>query len=288
MIWHDIRDPNDPRLDQLAAEYNLHPLHIEDCRNRNQNAKVESQNGYLFVVLKPLELDEKYELDIGDLDFFIGRDYLITVQETNCKSLAALLDRTHSGAESLRSDQLFYRIMDQLIDGYRPLLDLLSDQMDHLEDEALTCPEQALLEQIFDMKRTLIQMRRVLSNTRDVLSSLLRSETTLVHRDMTPFLRDVYDHVIRNLDNVELHRDLLSSTTELYLSSVANRTNQVMKALTIFGSVATPALVITGIYGMNLKHLPFAEHPHSWGIVITMIAIVSSVVLLLLRRLHWW
>jgi magnesium transporter len=288
MIWYDIRDPQDARLDELAKQYNLHPLHIEDCRNRNQSAKIEPQNGYLFVVLKPLEISESYELTTGDLDFFIGEDFLITVQETDCAPVSQILDRAHTGSETLRPDQLFHRIMDQVIDAYPPILDLISDQMDHIGDEVITSPEPRMLEQIFDMKRSLIEMRRIVANTRDVTGHLLRADYPIVHKDMMPFFRDIYDHVMRHLDAIEIHRDLISSTTELYLSSVANRTNQVMKALTLFGAVATPALVITGLYGMNLKHLPFADHPHSWGIVIGMIAFVSGAVLLVLRKLHWW
>ena len=278
----------DPRLDELAAHYGLHPLHIEDCRNRDQSAKVESQNGYLFIVLKPLTMNDSYELSAGDLDFFIGPDYLITVQETECAPVTAMLNRGRLIQDGSRSDELFYRIMDELIDTYHPLLDRISDQMDLIEDEVVSCPEHRMLEQIFDMKRSLIEMRRVLTNTRDVLGHLLRTPYPMISKEIAPFLRDVYDHVMRNLDAVEVHRDLLSSTTELYLSAVANRTNQVMKALTVFGAVATPALVVTGMYGMNLKNLPFAEHPHSWGIVMTMIALLSGGVLIALRKLRWW
>jgi magnesium transporter len=288
MVWHDIRDPDDPKLDELAKTYNLHPLHLEDCRNRGQSAKIEPQNGYLFVVLKPLQLDQSYELTSGDLDFFIGPDFLITVQESDCGQVAEMLNRAHSAGANQRPDQLFHRVMDQVVDGYFPILDLISDQVDHIEDDVLTCPEQHMLEQIFGMKRALIEMRRIVANTRDLTGHLLRSEYDIIHKDMLPFFRDIYDHVMRNLDSIEIHRDLLASTTELYLTSVANRTNQVMKALTLFGAVATPALVITGIYGMNLKHLPFADHPHSWGIVIAMIAGVSGLVLLALRKLQWW
>ena len=288
MTWHDIRDPQDPRLDELAAQYGLHPLHVEDCRNRNQSAKVEAQNSYLFIVLKPLTLTDEYDLAAGDLDFFIGPDYLITVQESECPPVTMMLDRAHSLDDDLRPAELFYRITDQLIDSYRPLLDRISDQMDTIEDQVISCPEHRMLEQIFEMKRSLIEMRRVLSNTRDVIGHLLRTPYALISKDLMPFVRDVYDHVVRDLDAIEVHRDLLTSTTELYLSSVANRTNQVMKALTVFGAVATPALVVTGMYGMNLKHLPFAEHPHSWGIVMTMIALLSGGVLLALRKLHWW
>jgi magnesium transporter len=288
MLWHDIRDPGDPRLDELAKKYNLHPLHIEDCRNRGQSAKVEPQNNYLFVVLKPLLLGEDYELNSGDLDFFIGPDFLITVQETDCPPVTEMLTRAHAIEAQARPDQLLYRIMDQLVDSYQPLLDLISDQMDHIGEEVVTSPEHSTLERIFDLKRSLIEMRRILANSRDVVGNLLRTEYPgIVHKDTMPFLRDVYDHVMRNLDSIEIYRDLLSSTTELYLTSIANHTNQVMKALTVFGAVATPALVITGMYGMNLKRLPFQDHPHAWGIVMTMIGVVSASVILVLKRLRW-
>jgi magnesium transporter len=170
------------------------------------------------------------------------------------------------------------------VDGYQPVIDRVSDRIDEMEDQAIANPDPGMLENVFDLKRVLIQLRRLLANTRDVVGHLLRNEFPLIQQDLAPFLRDVYDHLIRNLDLIEIHRDLLSGTTELYLSSVANRTNQVMKVLTVFGTIATPALVITGVYGMNLKHIPFAESPHSWGIVIGMIALVSLLVLAVLKR----
>ena len=184
----------------------------------------------------------------------------------------------------LRPDEIFYRVMDNVVDAYQPIIDRASDRIDEMEDQALANPDPSMLEDVFDLKRMLIQLRRLLANTRDVVGHLLRNEFPLVGQDLAPFLRDVYDHLVRNLDLIEIHRDLLTGTTELYLSSVANRTNQVMKVLTVFGTIATPALVITGVYGMNLKHLPFAESPHSWGIVIGMIMLVSALVLAVLKR----
>ena len=286
MIWHDIRDPNDPALDELAVKYGLHPLHIEDCRHRNQTAKVESQNDYLFIVLKPVTLEENFELTIGDLDFFISKDFLITVQETDCPPVAQALDRAHVREATLRPDQLFHRIADQLVDSYNPMLD--SDRIDDMEDAAIQLPEPKVLEQIFELRRALIEFRRVMTNSREVMGHLLfREQYGVIGKDVMPFIRDIYDHIVRGLDTVEILRDLLTGTTELYLSSVANRTNQVMKALTVFGAIATPALVITGMYGINLKYLPFAEHSHSWGIVMTIIAVVCAVLLFVLRRLRW-
>lgn len=283
MIWHDIRDPNDPQLDELAKKYNLHPLHIEDCRNRNQAAKVEPMNDYLFIVLKPVDMTEEYTLRIADLDFFIGRDWIITVQEDRCETATQALNKVKENT-NLRADEIFYRVMDVVVDGYQPVIDRVSDHIDEIEDRAIADPDPAMLENVFDLKRVLIQLRRLLANTRDLVGHLLRNEFPLIGQDLAPFLRDVYDHLIRNLDLIEIHRDLLSGATELYLSSVANRTNQVMKVLTVFGTIATPALVITGVYGMNLKHIPFAESPHSWGIVIGMIALVSVLVLAVLKR----
>jgi magnesium transporter len=285
--WFDIRDPNDPKLDELASRFRLHPLHIEDCRHRNQNAKVEPQDGYLFVVLKPIELDDECLISAGDLDLFLGPNFLITVQETACRSLAEVLERVRRSSDGQPLDQVFYRIVDGLVDSYYPILDRLDDTIDELEDQALTAPEPHLLQRLFEMRRALIQFRRILANTRDVMGHLLRNDYPQISRAMSPFLRDVYDHIARNLDMVEIQRDLLTGAMELYLSSVTNRTNQIMKVLTVFGTIATPALVITGMYGMNLKYLPFQDHPHSWGIVISMILGVSALMLLILRKARW-
>jgi magnesium transporter len=285
MIWYDIRDPDDPRLAELSRKYNLHPLHMEDVSSRDQSAKVELQNDYLFVVLKPVDMDEEFFMNIADFDLFLGPDWVITVQEEKCDAVASALDKLKPAAEKLRPDEIFYRIMDAIVDSYQPIIDRASDHIDEMEDRALSDPHPDMLEEIFDLKRALIQLRRVIANTRDLVSHLLRNEFALVRPDLAPFLRDVYDHLIRNLDLLEIHRDLLNGATELYLSSVANRTNQVVKVLTIFGTIATPALVITGLYGMNLKHLPFADSPHSWGIVLGMIGFLSMFLLAVMKRM---
>jgi magnesium transporter len=205
----------------------------------------------------------------------------------DCASICDTAVRMHSNGSRSRPDQLFYRIMDALVDSYHPLLDTLSDRIDQMEDEAISSPQPALLEEVFGIRRSLIELRRILTNSRDVLGHLQRVEYNVIGRDLMPFLRDVYDHIIRNLDRVEMERDLLTSTTELYLSSVANRTNQVMKALTVFGALATPALIITGIYGMNLQHLPFAENPQAPAIVVALILGASGLLMLILKLLRW-
>jgi magnesium transporter len=288
MDWHEIRDPQDKELDRLAERYHLHPLHVEDCRHRNQSAKVEESRGYLFTVLKIVSTEKDGTLRTSDLDVFLGRDFVITVEEKNCPPAPQVLEPVRSAASGLRPDQAFYRITDGVVDSYLPVLDRFSEVIDGLEDQVLDHPEPETLERIFGTKRNLILLRRVLVNTRDVAGHLQRTESELIHREMWPFFRDVYDHVSRNLDLVEMQRDLLTGALDIYLSSLANRTNQVMKVLTVLGTIALPALVISGIYGMNLKGLPWVDSPNGAAIVSGVMAATTVVLLVILRLMRWF
>jgi magnesium transporter len=287
VIWHDLRDPKNPELDVLAERYHLHPLHIEDCRHGKQRAKVEEGAGYIFVVLKPVHVNEAGEALITELDLFLGREYVITVQQGECPALRAYLDQFHQQAAELRSDKLFYKIMDGAVDAYIPALDCFNESIDSIEDAVLEKPDPATLQRIFETKRNLIEVRRVLSNTRDVAGHLQRLETELIQRDLWPFLRDVYDHLARNVDMVEMQRDLLTGAMDIYLSSVANRTNQVMKVLTVLGTVALPAIVISGFYGMNTKNLPGVDSPHGSFIAIGLMLVTTVALLVMLKKFDY-
>jgi magnesium transporter len=289
MEWHKISDPNSPELDRLAERYQLHPLHIEDCRHRNQNAKIEQNPGYVFTVMKGVRLDASGDLLTADLDIFLGKDFVITVLEDDCPEMQALIELVEkaSNGES-RPDQVYYRIMDHMVDTYLPVLDHYDEVIDGLEDQALSAPTPETLAGVFDTKRNLIVMRRVLVNTRDVANHLQRTDSPFIQSDMWPFLRDVYDHVARNLDTVEMLRDLLTGALDVYLSSVANRTNQVMKVLTVMGTVALPAVVVSSIYGMNVKGLPGVESPYALAVVFGTMAVATGGLLWALKRFDWW
>lgn len=288
MTWYKITDPASPELDELAERYHLHPLHIEDCRHRNQSAKIEEGEGYLFAVLKVMRLMDDGSLHAADLDVFFGQTFVVTVEEEACPEIKSIIQEVlQTPIAPQRSDQVFYRIMDHVVDSYLPILDHFDDSIDALEDEALENPTPDTLSRIFQNKRALAILRRVLVNTRDVTGHLQRTESPYIARDMWPFLRDVYDHVARNLDLVEMMRDLLSGALDVYLSSVANRTNQVMKVLTVLSTIALPALVVSGFYGMNVKGLPAADS--TYGVVLVILLMVGCTVLLLylLKRFRW-
>jgi magnesium transporter len=284
VIWYDLRDSKDPQLDELAARYNLHPLHVEDVRHGRQRAKVEEGDGYLFVVLKPVQVNKDCDLTIADLGIFLGSDFLITITDGPFE----FLDEVKKRAEGQRSDQLFYKIFDSLVDAYLPILDAYGDSIDEIEDLVLAKPDPDTLQRIFTTKRSLIELRRVLENTRDIAGHLQRTETELIQRDLWPFLRDVYDHLARNLDLVEMQRDLLSGTLDIYLSSVANRTNQVMKVLTILGTVALPSIVVSGFFGMNTKDLPWTQTPHGTWYAVGLMLASTAILLAMLKKFDWW
>jgi len=159
MIWHDIADPKDPELDRIAAQYNIHPLQIEDCRHRNQRAKVEENSGYIFTVLKLIEHQDDGDFAFPDLDVFLGEDWVITVRESIQSSATRILEPIHAAEANLRADQVFYRICDGVVDSYLPVIDHIDDFIDDLEDQVLQNPAPEVLSRIFDGKRTLIYLR---------------------------------------------------------------------------------------------------------------------------------
>ncbi|HEY3458551.1 MAG TPA: magnesium transporter CorA family protein [Bryobacteraceae bacterium] len=287
MPWFAFTDPNDAQLDELAARYGLHPLHIEDCRHPGQRAKIEPGANYLFVVLKPVTILEGAILRFADLCIFIGHDYCITVVDPGCHATADALSRARRDDPNEEPARLFYTIFDTITDSYLAAIDRFDDRIDEIEDLVLDRPHPDVLQEVFRLKRALIELRRVLVNTRDVSLFVQRDGGPLLPADLAPFFRDIYDHVARNLDAVEMLRDLLANTLDVYLSSVANRTNEVMKVLTILSTVALPAIVISGIYGMNVKNIPFLDAPYGIWIVLALMAASTIILLVLLKKFRW-
>lgn len=256
MNWHALHEGEEATFLELAARYSIHPLHIEDCQHGGQNAKLEDGDAYLFTVLKPVYEEEDGSLAFGDFDLFIGKDFLITYEEIGCGKLRTLVDRQRANT-ALSNDQVFYRLLDGIVDSYVPVLDGYSEQIDAIEDEVLSRPEPDLLQRIFSLKRAFIQLRRVLAQTRDLTSHLMRSECEAISPKLYPYFRDVYDHLSRHIETVEMSRDLLSGALDIYLSSVANRTNETMKILTLLSTVALPSVALSSFFGMNFEFMPW-------------------------------
>jgi magnesium transporter len=286
LTWYALDDPNDPKLDELATQYRLHPLHIEDCRSHNERVKSEETDEYLFYILKYILSVDHGELTLGTISLFVGRDYFISVRDAR-HSNDCVLDRARLAPGEPPPGKLLYLILDTIVDSFFPSIDKSDDLIDELEDRVLDEPSPQTVEAIFDQKRKLIELRRVLVNTRDACNSMLRDPSDLIPDDLYPFFRDIYDHVLRLLDSVETLRDLLNNTLDVYLSSVANRTNQVMKVLTVLSTIALPGLVITSFYGMNVKGLPFIDAQYGAYYVLGAILFWTAVMLLVMRKARW-
>jgi magnesium transporter len=286
MSWYALDDPNDPRFDELARQFQLHPLHIEDTRSNNERLKAEGADNYLFLILKYIHSVEDGDIAFESLYLFVGRDFLITVRHPNCQG-QEILQRANKAGPEEKPSKLLYLILDSVVDSYFVSIDHSDDRIDDLQDSVLDNPSPEILENLFDQKRKLIELRRVLVNLRDACMSLQRESGSILTPELYPFFRDVYDHSLRLLDMVETLRDLLNNTFDVYLSSVANRTNQVMKVLTVLSTVALPALVISGIYGMNLKGLPFVESDHGTEIIVGAMAASTGIVLWMLHKFDW-
>ncbi|WP_263367565.1 magnesium transporter CorA family protein [Edaphobacter bradus] len=294
MPWYQLEDANDPKLDELARQYNLHPLHIEDARCADESVKVDSGSQYAFAVFKPVYLKPDPDAPSESMptfftiDVFAGKDFLITIANPACPTTDKALERARRCGDEEHPAHLLYLILDTVVDLYFPAIDYFDDRIDDLQDKVVDNPSPDILQQVFALKRELIDLRRVLVNTRDAGLHLQRDPNTIIDAEHQLYIRDTYDHIARLLDSVETQRDLLNNTLDIYLSSVANRTNEVMKVLTVLGTIALPALAISSVYGMNLKGLPFEESPHG-ALYVGLATVLTTVALLLiLRRMKWF
>src|SRR6202453_4263968 len=293
MPWYQLNDANDPKLDELAEQYNLHPLHIEDARTQGERVQGDTAPPHTFPVFKPVRLiadpDNPGEQTpaFSPIDIFAGKDFLITISDPTCPTSHQALERARPDGDDEPPGKLLYLILDPIVDLYFSAIDHFDDRIDQLEDQVFDNPSPEILQSIFAIKRELIVLRRVLVNTRDASLHLQRDPDTIIDAERQPYIRDTYDHVARLLDSVETQRDLLNNTLDIYLSSVSNRTNEVMNVLTVLVTIAIPVLAISGIYGMNLKGLPFEDSPHGAEWVGGITEISTAILLYVLRKLKW-
>ncbi len=285
-MWFDLDDPESPELDDLAKRFGLHELQVEDCRHRPQRCKAEDHEHYKLAILKQVRHGSGEELIFDDVDLFLGPDFLISVRQGE----PALFDRVRARAaeeQVKRLDWVFYMIADEIVDGYQPVLDWFAEEIDAVEDVVLEQPTPETLARIFALRRSLIDFRRAATGVREVINSLTRREKGLLGEDLGVYLRDVYDHTIRTVDIIETFQDLLAGTLDIYMSAVANRTNEVMKVLTIWGTVALPLLIITGFFGMNLG-LPWMHQAHGVVYAVGLMGASSVVILAYFKWKRWY
>lgn len=279
--WFHVEDVRGPVLDELAALYGLHELAVEDCRNLRQRAKLEEYEHHLFVIANNVHFaPEQERCWFGEIDFFVGKDFFISVHDGPSRSFRAVQPRVEHDRRLAHPGRLLELFLDWLVDQYLPVLDSVEDRIEALEERVVAQPSPAVLQEIFALRRALIDFRRVATTMREVLNHLMnRTEPWL--RSQHAYFRNIYDHLIRALDFVETYRDILNGVLDVHLTATANRTNEIMKVLTIFATLATPFLLITSFYGMNFAHLPWLHD--RWGPLWVSALMLGTGLLML-----WW
>jgi magnesium transporter len=298
-FWVDMEKPNEDEIALLDEVFGFHPLAIEDTIQYSQRPKIESYNhvgdacqqGYFYMVIHgPDQETLREHLQTKEVDMFVSERYLVTVHEAPMGSIQAAKNRANADVRVVIEpgiDLLLHYILDQIIDQYRPILDYLEVELDDLEEEALTKPTPDLLTRIAIKKRELLNFRRIVGPQRDVLAQLTRGEVPFIRESTRIYLRDVQDHLIRTVEMIELYRDLVMGTRDIYLSSVSNNLNQIMKTLTIMSVVALPLTVVTSFFGMNFEHIPGLHSPMGFWLSVTVMFSIVAGLLYLFYRKKW-
>jgi magnesium transporter len=288
--WIDIEKQDEAKLALLGQRFGFHPLALEDCLHFDQRAKLEEYEGYVFVVMHGFACPDGDPTRIlpRELHAFLGPGYLVTVHEDNIPVLDEVWRRVAGDAALGRrgADFVYYLVADKIVDGDFAHIDLVSEALDDLEEAVLAHANPRDLQRLFQLKRTLVSMRRTVSPQRDVFALLAKRGTAQIADRTTPYLRDVYDHLVRIGEAIESARDLLGNVLDAYLSMVAQRTNDVMKQLTILSAVFLPLTFVTGFFGQNFDALPQRSEAALYGVVAACVAI-PAVMLLWFKWRRW-
>lgn len=286
-VWVDLEKPAPAERALLTDVFRFHPLALEDCDAPRHHPKVEEYGETLFLIIHGVLPESSHrEFRTRPLAIFLGPGYLVTYRRERLPALDELKAQLHNHPEHYPEgpDFLMYRILDGLVDMYLPVLDLFDTQITQIEQAIFRRPEPRLLDEIFAMRRAVMRLRRISAHQREILTRLYRMEFRQIDERCATYMRNVYDHLVRSSDLAEAYRDLLGGALDAYLSSLANRTNQIMKVLTVFTAIFIPLTFLAGVYGMNFRFMPELGwrwgYPTAWGVML----LVALTTLVLFRR----
>jgi len=263
-------------LERMGECYGLHPLVLEDILNTDQRPKMEDYGDYLYIVLKDLDYDDKSsQIEPEQISLILGPNFVFSFQEREGDTFGTIRDRIRNSKGRIRkmgADYLAYSLLDSIVDNYFIILEKLGEKIEFLEEKLVTQPTPETLQMIHHLKREMIFLRKAVWPLREVINGLERGESSLIKESTRIYLRDVYDHTIQTIDTIETYRDMVSGMLDIYLSSVSNRLNSVMKVLTIIATIFMPLTFLAGVYGMNFKFMPELEwrwgYPFIWLVMV--------------------
>jgi magnesium transporter len=290
--WFNVKGLNKTdEIGKLGRYFNLHPLLLEDIVNTDQRPKLDDYGDYLFIVFKMLHYKEQESIIKSEqISLILGNNFVISFQEGAEDIFIPIRDRIRNDkgiARKMGADYLAYALMDTVVDNYFTILEKFGDNIEFLEEEVVENPETETLQMIHSLKRELIFLRKSIWPLRDVVSRMERGGSKLIRNNTAIYLRDVYDHTIQVIDSIETYRDILSGILDIYFSSISNKMNEIMKVLTIIGTIFIPLTFLTGIYGMNFTYMPELSFTYGYPIVLLLMLIIVGIMVFYFRRKKW-
>jgi magnesium transporter len=287
-VWVDVSEPDEDSLKALAAHYPLHPLALEDTVHFPQRPKLDTYAENLFMVWVSPQLGDGQALVLSEIDVFLGTDYLITSHRNHIKAIDEVADDA-CGVVARGAAWTLHSILDRSVDRMFPVVDMVGEELDRIENELLAKVKDEQLQQLYQVKRVMLSLHKVVGPERDVLRAMARHDE-LVSQEAYLYFQDVGDHVARISDAIDTYRDVASSVMDIYLSAISNRLNVVMKQLTVVATIFMPLTLISGVYGMNLTKTmwPAPEWAWSFPAVIASFVVITIGMLFVFKRRGWW
>ncbi len=289
--WINIDGLHDISLIEAVGRYfHIHDLILEDILDTNQRPKLEETENNLSLIVKMLHNDKNNGIYGEQVSLVIGGDYLISFQEYRGDVFEPIRERIRNNKGRVRGmgiDYLGYCLLDALVDNYFLVLENLGDRIEELEETVITRPSHDILKQIYSLKRELLYLRRSVWPLREVVNNLQRGGSRLVSPAISLFLKDLYDHIAQVIDTTETFREMVSNLLDIYLSSLSNKMNEIMKVLTIIATIFIPITFIVGVYGMNFTNMPEITWPWGYPVVWLVIIIIVVGLLLFFKKKKW-
>jgi magnesium transporter len=292
VTWINVDGINNVNLiEKIGQNFSFHPLLVEDIVNTDQRPKFEDFGDYLYIVLRALEYDEQqHVVHTEQMSIVIASNFLITFQETPGDVFNTIRERLRLGKGRIRKmgpDYLAYSLMDAIVDHYFFMLEKMGEQVEVLEESIISRPVPRTVQELHKTKRELILLRKSVWPLREVINNLQHAESPLVSETTRLYLRDVHDHTVQVMDTVETYRDITQGMLDIYLSSISNKMNEIMKVLTIIGTIFIPLTFLAGVYGMNFHYFPEITWKYGYAIFWSVCIVLAGFMLIMFRRKGW-
>jgi magnesium transporter len=278
-------------IEKIGKHFSIHPLILEDILHTGQRPKMEDFEDYIFLVVKMFYYDEKdNEIKMEQVSLLLGSNFVISFQEREGDIFDPIRERirNHKGRiRIMKADYLGYALLDTIVDNYFIILEKVGEDIENMEEELVTRPTPETLQTIHNLKRELIVLRKSIWPLREVVNSLERGESPLINEATGVYLRDVYDHTIQVIDTIETFRDMVSGMLDIYLSSISNKMNEVMKVLTIIATIFIPLTFVAGIYGMNFEFMPELKWHWGYFAALGLMVVIFIGMVVYFRRKTW-